>query len=111
MAAEAPRPVAQVAAEIRLLREGGRLAEAAALADDLGPYGVADDDFDTSLGAAVVAAHADQLVSTDREAAREEYRRAAGLQRAFAAAATSGGEGTARMFVAADLDARAGATT
>lgn len=111
VAVDAPRPPADVAAEIRVLRERGRLAEAAALADGLGPYGIADDDFDTSLGAAVVAAHAEQIAVTDPDAAREAYRRAAGLQRGFAAASSSGGEGSARMSIAADLDARAEAMT
>lgn len=110
-AVDAPRPVEEVAAEIRLLRGRGQLAEAAALADDLGWYGIADDDFDTSLGAAVVAAHAEQIAATDPDAAREAYRRAAGLQRGFAAASTSGGEGSVRMSIAAEFDARAEATT
>ena len=64
----------------------------------LGTYGVADGpDLTTSLGAAVLEAYGDQLAATDREAADAAYRNAAGEQRSFAAAATSGGEGLARM--------------
>jgi hypothetical protein len=108
--AAAPADEAPVAPEqlVRSLRDAGRLAEATAHVDELGPYGVADDDFDTSLGAAVFEAYGDELAATDRAAADEAYRRAAELQRAFASCATSGGEGIARSEIADQMDAKRG---
>jgi hypothetical protein len=95
--------------EVRRLRAAGRLAEAAGLigAGGLGPYGVAEDAAATvSLGAAVLEAYGDQLAAADPDAADAAYRRAADDQRSFASAATSGGEGTARMMEAARIDAK-----
>ena len=92
---------------VRALRAEGRLAEAAELVDRLGPYGVADgDDATLSLGAAILEAYADQFAQADPGVADALYRRAAGEQRSFAAAATSGGEGIARMADAARIDAK-----
>ncbi len=92
---------------VRALRASGRLAEAAELVDQLGPYGVADgDDATASLGAAVLEAYGDQLAAADPGAADAAYRRAAGEQRSYAAAATSGGEGAARMAEAGRIDAK-----
>jgi hypothetical protein len=92
---------------MRALRAEGRLAEAAELVDRLGPYGVADgQDATLSLGAAVLEAYADQLAQADPRAADALYRRAAGDQRSYAAAATSGGEGIARMADADCIDAK-----
>jgi hypothetical protein len=72
---------------VRELRAAGRLAEAARLVGQLGPYGVEDGpDGTTSLGAAVLEALGDQLAA----AADAAYRDAADEQRSFAAAATSG---------------------
>jgi hypothetical protein len=101
------RPSEDLARRIRELRADGRLADAVELVDGLGPYGVADDDFDTSLGAAVLAARGDELRATDPAAAAAAYRRAAGLQAGFAGGATSGGEGVARSAIAAEFDAKA----
>ena len=100
------RPVEEIARRMRALRQEGRLAEAAALVDDLGPYSVADDDFDTSLGAAVLAAYGDQLAATDPAAADAAYHRAAGLQIAFAGGASSGSEGLSRSAIAAEFESR-----
>ncbi len=92
---------------VRALYLTGRLAEASELADQLGPYGVADGpDGTVSLGAAVLDAYAGQLASSDPQAADAAYLRAAQLQRSFAAAATSGGEGTARMMRADRFEAK-----
>lgn len=92
---------------VRALRAAGRLADAADLVNQLGPYGVADgDDATTSLGAAVLEAYADQLAPADPRAADAVYQRAADEQRSFAAAATSGGEGFARMAEADRIDAK-----
>jgi hypothetical protein len=92
---------------VRELRAAGRLAEAARLVDQLGPYGVEDGpDGTTSLGASVLEALGDQLAATDPAAADAAYRDAAGDQRGFAAAATSGGEGLARMAVADKIEAK-----
>jgi hypothetical protein len=100
--------VEEVARQIRELRSAGRLADAVALVDGLGQYGVNDEqDFDTSLGASVCAAYAQQLTASDPAGARAAYLRAAELQRAFAASATAGGEGLARMAVADTYEARA----
>ena len=108
---EAGRPVDPVAGPpeqaVRALRASGRLADAAELVDQLGPYGVAEGiDATLSLGAAVLEAYGDQLAATDPAAAADAYRRAAGDQRSFAAAATSGGEGIARMAEADRIDAK-----
>ena len=91
---------------VRSLRKKGRLAEAAAHVDELGPYGVAGDDADTSLGASVLEEYGDQLAANDWEAADAAYQRAADLQRRFASTATAGGEGIARMDIAARIDAK-----
>jgi hypothetical protein len=93
---------------VRELREAGRLADAAAMIANLGPYGVGDGpDGTTSLGAAVLEAYGDQLAAAgDRAAADTAWRDAAADQRSFAAAATSGGEGIARMAEADRIDAR-----
>jgi hypothetical protein len=92
---------------VRALRAEGRLAEAAELVDRLGPYGVADgDDATLSLGAAILEAYADQVAQADPGVANALYRRAADEQRSFAAAATSGGEGIARMADADRIDAK-----
>ena len=92
---------------VRALRADGRLADAADLVDQLGPYGVADGiDATQSLGAAVLEAFGDQLAVTDPGFADAVYRRAAEDQRSFAAAATSGGEGIARMAEAGRIDAK-----
>lgn len=101
------RPVEEVAEQVRSLRRAGRLDDAVALVGGLGPYGVADDDFTTSLGAAIFDARGDRLASADPEGARAAYRQAAELQRAFAAASTAGGEGLARMSVAEEFEAKA----
>jgi len=92
---------------VRELRAAGRLAEAVRLVGQLGPYGVSDGpDLTTSLGAAVLEAYGDQLAATDRAAADAAYRDAAAEQRSFAGAATSGGEGLARMAEADRMDAK-----
>jgi len=54
----------------------------------------------------VFEAYGDHLAGTDPGAADDAYRRGADEQRSFAAAATSGGEGTARMAEAARIDAK-----
>ena len=106
----AGRPVTgAVAAEraVRDLRAAGQLAQAVRLVGRLGPYGVADGpDATTSLGAAVLEAYGDQLAAADRAAADAAYQNAAAEQRSFAAAATSGGEGLARMAEAGRIDAK-----
>ncbi len=92
---------------VRALRAAGKLADAAELAGQLGPYGVADgDDATLSLGAAVLEAYGDQLAAANPAAADVAYRRAADEQRSFAAAATSGGEGAARMAAAERIEAK-----
>jgi hypothetical protein len=92
---------------VRDLRAAGQLAEAARMVGQLGPYGVADGpDGTTSLGAAVLEAWGDQLAAIDPAAANAAYRTAAAEQRSFAAAATSGGEGLARMAEADRIDAK-----
>jgi hypothetical protein len=92
---------------VRELLAAGRLAEAARLTDHLGQYGVPEDFTATaSLGAAVLEAYGDQLAATDPEAADAAYLRAAQDQRSFAAGATSGGEGIARMMEADRIDAK-----
>jgi hypothetical protein len=92
---------------IRELRSAGHLGEAARMVGRLGAYGVADGpDGTTSLGAAVLEAYGDQLAGTDPAAADAAWRDAAADQRSFAAAATSGGEGLARMAEADRIDAK-----
>jgi hypothetical protein len=99
---------------IRELRAAGRLAEAAALIGQLGPYGAADGpDATVSLGAAVLEARGDELAGAgagagagDPEAAGLAYRDAAADQRAFAAGATSGAEGLARVAEADRIEAK-----
>jgi hypothetical protein len=92
---------------VRELHAAGRLADAARLTTYLGPYGVADDFTATaSLGAAVLEAYGDQLAATDPDAADAAYQRAAQDQRSFAASATSGGEGIARIMEADRIDAK-----
>ena len=92
---------------VRELRAAGQLAQAARLVGQLGPYGVADGpDATTSLAAAVLEAYGDQLAATDPAAADAAYRDAAAEQRSFAGAATSGGEGMARMSQADRIDAK-----
>jgi hypothetical protein len=101
--------ISSAAAEraVRELRAAGQLGEAIRLVGQLGPYGIADGpDATTSLGAAVLEAYGDQLAATDRAAADAAYRDAAAEQRSFAAAATSGGEGVARMAEADRIDAK-----
>jgi hypothetical protein len=92
---------------VRELRAAGQLATAARMVGQLGPYGVAEGpDGTTSLGAAVLEALGDQLAAADPAAADAAYRDAAADQRSFAAAATSGGEGWARMAEADRIDAK-----
>jgi len=98
----------QAARDLRQLYEAGMLAEAAQLVDLFGPYDVdVGPDATVSLGAMVLAAYADQLAGIDADAAGAAYRRAANAQRSYAAFATSGGEGTARMAEAERLAAKA----
>ena len=100
----------QAALDLSRLLEAGLLAEAAQLVDLFGPYDAdAGPDATTSLGAAALEAYADELARTDRTAARTAYRRAASAQRSYAAFATSGGEGAARMAEADRLDAKGSA--
>jgi len=97
-----------LASDARAMWQEGRLAEAAHLVDTFGPFDCDADGFATaSLGAAILEAWADHLTSLDRGAASAAYRQAAGAQRSYAAFATSGAEGSARMAEAARLDARA----
>lgn len=103
---DAGRPVEEIARDIRALRQEGRLAEAVALVDELGWYGIADDDFTTSLSAAVLTAYGDELRATDPAAADAAYERAVNLQLAFASGATAGGEGIARSAVAKEIEAK-----
>lgn len=108
---EVPGSPEQAERAVRELRAAGRLAEAAGLTGYLGPYGVAEDATATiSLGAAVLEAYGDQLAEAgpkaDLAAADAAYRRAADDQRSFAAAATSGGEGIARMMEADRIDGK-----
>lgn len=92
---------------VRELRAAGRLAEAAQLTSQLGPYDVADGpDATTALGAAVLEAYGDEVAVTDPATADAAYQDAAACQRSFAATATSGGEGIARMAEADRIDAK-----
>lgn len=86
----------------------GRLAEAAQLVDECGPFNVGvDGDPDFSLEAAILEARGDQLMASDPVAARAVYLRAAGAQYAHAAGATAGGEGLARIAEAERIKAKA----
>ncbi|HEX4090193.1 MAG TPA: hypothetical protein VHZ33_15890 [Trebonia sp.] len=99
---------AQAAQDLRVLRDEGRLAEAAQLIDLFGPCDwPAEGDQDTSVSAMILERYADDLAGRDRAAARAAYLRAAGAQRSFAAFASAGGEGIARMAEADRLTARA----
>lgn len=92
---------------VRVLAGTGKFSEAAELVDQLGSYGVAAGPDETmSLGAAVLEALADQLAAADPPSASAAYARAAGLQRTFAAAASSGGEGLARTLEATRIDSK-----
>jgi hypothetical protein len=93
---------------VRELRAAGRLAGAAGMTGELGAYGVPDGpDGTRSLGAAVLEAYGDQLAAAgDLAAADNAWLDAAADQRSFAAAATSGGEGIARMGEADRIDAK-----
>ncbi len=107
MASDLPESAEDAERSVRALRASGRLADAAQLTRYLGPYGVAEDITATaSLGAAVLEAYGDQLAATDPQAADAAYRQAAEDQRTFAACATSGGEGIARMMEADRIDAK-----
>ena len=98
----------QAARDLRRWHEEGRVVEAAQLVDLFGPYDVdAGAEATVSLGAAVLEAYAAELSGIDRGAARAAYLRAAEAQRSYAAFATSGGEGTARMAEADRLTAKA----
>jgi hypothetical protein len=90
---------------VRAWRDAGRLAEAAALAGRLGPYGAADGpDGTVALGAAVLEAYGDQLAAAGDHGADAVYQQAAAAQRSFAAAATAGAEGLARMAEAGRIE-------
>jgi hypothetical protein len=99
-----------LAADARAWWQQGKLAEAAQLAEVFGPF---DDDSDgtatVSLSAAILEAYGDSLAASSGAAARAAYQRAAAAQRAYAAFATSGSEGSARMSEAGRLDAKASA--
>ncbi len=111
--ADRPEPRAGPASAeraVRELRAAGQLGRAAGLVGQLGPYVVADGpDGTTSLGAAVLEALGDQVATTDPAAARAAYHAAAADQRSFAAGATSGAEGLARMAEADRIDTKASA--
>jgi hypothetical protein len=99
----------QAAGDLLAWYESGRVIEGAQLVELFGPYDWnATADATTSLGAAVLEAYADQLAVIDPAAARAAYLRAAAAQRSYAAYATSGGEGIARMSEADRLTAKAG---
>lgn len=92
---------------LRLWR-AGRLAEAAHLVDEFGPFNVGvDGDPDFSLEAAILEAWGDQLMASNPAQARAVYLRAAGSQHAHAAGATAGGEGLARVAVAQRIRVKA----
>jgi hypothetical protein len=98
----------QAASDLLAWYESGRVIEGAQLVELFGPYDWnATADATTSLGAAVLEGYADQLSGFDPAAARAAYLRAAAAQRSYAAYATSGGEGTARMAEADRLAAKA----
>jgi len=98
----------QAARDLRELLDSGQLAEAAQLVDVFGPCDwPASADGTTSLSALVLERYADDLWRRDTPAARAAYLRAAAAQRSFAAYASSGGEGSARMAEAGRLAAKA----
>jgi hypothetical protein len=97
-----------LAADARAWWQQGKLAEAAQLAEVFGPF--AEDGDSTaavSLSAAILEAYGDSLGRG--AAARAAYQRAAAAQRSYAAFASSGSEGSARMSEAGRLDAKASA--
>ena len=98
----------QAARDLRDLCDEGRVAEAAQL---IALFGLcdwpADGDPDTSISALALERYGDDLAGRDPAAARAAYLRAADAQRSFAAFASSGGEGTARMMAADRLTAKA----
>jgi hypothetical protein len=99
---------AQAAKDLRGLRDDGRLAEAAQLINLFGPCDwPTDSDPDTSLSATILERYADGLAERDPAASRAAYLSAAAAQRSFAAYASSGGEGTARMMAADRLTTKA----
>jgi hypothetical protein len=95
-----------LARDARALWRESKLWEAAHLVDVFGPFDEDDDGITaaTSLGAAILEAYGD---SRHGAVARAAYQRAADAQRSYAAFATSGAEGSARMSEAARLDAKA----
>jgi hypothetical protein len=98
----------QAAQDLRGLRDDGRLAEAAQLIELFGPCDwPAESNPDSSLSAMILERYADGLAQRDPAASRAAYLSAAGAQRSFAAYASSGGEGSARMMEADRLTARA----
>jgi hypothetical protein len=98
----------QGASDLRDWYRSGRVIEGAQIVDLFGPYDTdVDNDGTTSLGAAVLESYADRLFEADHAAARAAYLRAAEAQRSYAAYATSGGEGIARMAEADRLTAKA----
>jgi hypothetical protein len=98
----------QAARDLRDLLDEGRVAEAAQLIELFGPCDwPADGDPDTSLTASILERYADDLSQRDQAASRAAYLRAADAQRSYAAYASAGGEGAARMTEAARLTAKA----
>jgi hypothetical protein len=98
----------QAARDLRELLDSGQVAEAAQLVDVFGPCDwPASADGTTSLSAVALERYADELAGRYPDAARAAYLRAAGAQRSYAAFATSGGEGIARMTEAERLTAKA----
>jgi hypothetical protein len=98
----------QLAREVRRLLDEGQYARVAQLVDELGPCDwPADLDGTASLGAEALERHADELAGRDPAAARAACLRAAAAQRSFAAYASSGSEGSARMAEPARLEAKA----
>jgi hypothetical protein len=99
---------AEAAQDLRALRDEGRLAEAVQLINVFGLCDwPTDGNPDSSLSATILERYADELADRDRAAASAVYLRAAQAQRSFAAYASSGGEGTARMMEADRLTAKA----
>ena len=98
----------RAASDLRDLRDEGRLAEAVQLIDLYGPCDwPAEGDPDASLSATILERYADELAGRDPAASRAAYLRAAGAQVSYAAYASSGGEGAARMMEADRLTAKA----
>jgi transcriptional regulator with XRE-family HTH domain len=94
--------------DARRLWRAGRLAEAAQLVDEFGPFNIGvDGDPDFSLEAAILEAWGDQIMASNPAEGRAVYLRAAGAQHAHAAGATAGGEGLARVAVAERIRAKA----